>query len=64
MNLTRVLYGAAGLMLASAVAFAGQADPKLEKLKNPASFTEKAPATYKAKFDTSKGAIVITVHRD
>src|SRR5579884_4169246 len=34
------------------------------KLSDPASFTEKAPATYKAKFDTSKGAFVITVHRD
>ena len=64
MNLSRVLYSAAGLMLASAVAFGGQADPKIEKLKNPAAFTEKAPAVYKAKLDTSKGAIVITVHRD
>ncbi|MGC4082711.1 MAG: peptidylprolyl isomerase [Vicinamibacterales bacterium] len=65
MNLTRVLYGAAGLMLASAVAFAGQADQaKLQKLRNPAALTEKAPATYKAKLDTSKGAITITVHRD
>jgi len=64
MNLTRVLYGAAGLMLASAVAFAGQADPKTEKLKNPAAFTEKAPAIFKAKFDTSKGPFVVTVHRD
>ncbi|HUR32963.1 MAG TPA: peptidylprolyl isomerase [Vicinamibacterales bacterium] len=65
MNLKPVLYGAAGLMLASAVAFAGQADvAKITKLKNPAAFTEKAPATYKAKLDTSKGVIVITVHRD
>ena len=64
MNLTRVLYGAVGLMLASAVAFAGQADTKIEKLKNPAAFTEKAPATYKVKMDTSKGVFTITVHRD
>ena len=64
MNLTKVLYGAVGLMLASAVAFAGQADPKIEKLKNPAAFTEKAPATYKVKMDTSKGAFTITVRRD
>ena len=64
MNLKRVLYGAAGLMLASAVAFAGQADPKIDKLKNPAAFTETAPVTYKVKFDTSKGPFVITVHRD
>lgn len=33
-------------------------------LGNPASLTEKAPATYKAKFDTSKGTFVIEVHRD
>jgi len=65
MNLKRALYGAAGLMLASAVAFAGQADPaKVQKLKNPAALTEKAPATFKAKFDTSKGAVIITVHRE
>src|SRR5713101_1549814 len=41
-----------------------QVDLSKAKLKNPASFTEKAPDTYKAKFDTSKGAFVITVHRD
>ena len=33
-------------------------------LANPASLTEKAPAVYKAKFDTSKGVVVIEVHRD
>ncbi len=38
----------------------GQAD----RLANPAALTEKAPATYKARFDTSKGAIVIEVRRD
>ena len=65
MNLTRVLYSAAGLVLASAVAFAGQADvAKVQKLKNPAALTEKAPATFKVNFDTSKGSIVVTVHRD
>ncbi len=35
-----------------------------QKLSDPAALNEKAPATYKAKFDTSKGAFVITVHRD
>ena len=65
MNLTRVLYSAAGLMFASAVAFAGQADvAKVQKLKNPAALTEKAPATFKVNFDTSKGPIEVTVHRD
>src|SRR5579872_5971484 len=34
------------------------------KLGDPSAFTEKAPATYKVKFDTSKGPFVITVHRD
>jgi peptidyl-prolyl cis-trans isomerase A (cyclophilin A) len=33
-------------------------------LGNPASLNEKAPAVYKAKFDTSKGTFVIEVHRD
>jgi len=33
-------------------------------LANPAALDEQAPATYNVKFDTSKGAFVITVHRD
>ncbi len=33
------------------------------KLSDPSALKEKAPETYKAKFDTSKGAFVITVHR-
>jgi peptidyl-prolyl cis-trans isomerase A (cyclophilin A) len=40
----------------------GQATPN--KLLNPAQLTEKAPETYKAKFDTNKGVFVIEVHRD
>ena len=34
------------------------------KLRNPALLKEQAPATYKAKFDTSAGVFVIEVHRD
>jgi peptidyl-prolyl cis-trans isomerase A (cyclophilin A) len=34
------------------------------KLANPAALNEKAPATYKARFDTSKGVFVLDVHRD
>ena len=34
------------------------------KLSNPAALNEKAPATYKAKFETSKGAFVVEVQRD
>jgi peptidyl-prolyl cis-trans isomerase A (cyclophilin A) len=33
------------------------------KLKTPAALNEKAPDTYKVRFDTSKGPVVITVHR-
>src|SRR4051795_761434 len=33
-------------------------------LGNPAALTEKAPALYKVRFDTSKGAFVVEVHRD
>ncbi len=35
-----------------------------QQLANPAALTEQAPPVYKAKFDTSKGAFVIEVHRD
>jgi len=34
------------------------------KLLNPTQLNEKAPDTYKARLDTSKGVIVIEVHRD
>ena len=49
----------------AAAASAQPAAPDLSKakLKNPASLTEKAPETFKAKFDTSKGPFVIEVHR-
>ena len=33
-------------------------------LANPAALNEQAPAVYKVKFDTSKGAFVVEVHRD
>jgi peptidyl-prolyl cis-trans isomerase A (cyclophilin A) len=55
-----VLLGASlalGLMAMLAPASAGD-------LSNPASLNETAPATYKVKFDTSKGAFVVEVHRD
>ncbi len=34
------------------------------KLADPAALNEQAPATYKVKFDTSKGPFVVEVHRD
>jgi cyclophilin family peptidyl-prolyl cis-trans isomerase len=35
-----------------------------QALTNPAALTQQAPATYKVKFDTSKGPFVVEVHRD
>jgi peptidyl-prolyl cis-trans isomerase A (cyclophilin A) len=46
---------------------AGQAAPaaaRPSKLLTPAALTAKAPALFKAKFDTSKGIFVVEVHRD
>jgi peptidyl-prolyl cis-trans isomerase A (cyclophilin A) len=50
-------------MLVAAVGLAGQVDFSKAKLKTPSALTEQAPATYKAKFDTSKGVFVVEVHR-
>ncbi len=57
------------LTLAPALLFAGLlplASPALAQspLANPAALNQQAPATYRAKFDTSKGTFVILVHRD
>lgn len=41
----------------------GSVDLSKAKLKNPATFSEKAPDTFKAKFETSKGTFVVIVHR-
>jgi peptidyl-prolyl cis-trans isomerase A (cyclophilin A) len=54
------LFGAAlALGVLGAHAVSNAAD-----LSNPAALNEKAPAVYKAKFDTSKGVFVVEVHRD
>lgn len=55
-----VLFSAALLFGALSVQTTAQAG----NLGDPSSLNEKAPAVYKAKFDTSKGAFVIEVHRD
>ena len=53
------------MALAATSASAGQAGGgNKAKLQTPSLLTEKAPDTFKAKFDTSKGIIVIEVHRD
>ena len=53
---------AAAAVVALALGVVVAATP--EKLMDPAKLTEKAPATYKAKFDTTKGTFVIEVTRD
>ena len=45
-------------------AFAAPAFSQSANLANPASLRETAPASYKARFDTSKGVFVIEVQRD
>jgi len=60
MNRRLILTLAPALLLAVAGAPAPAQSPSLS---NPASLNEQAPATYKAKFDTSKGTFVIEVHR-
>jgi cyclophilin family peptidyl-prolyl cis-trans isomerase len=55
------------LLLATIAASASFAAPQPAadpKLKNPAALTEQAPATYRARFETTQGALVIEVHRD
>ncbi len=55
------------VMVGTALSLAPSATPALGQtaaLSNPAALSEKAPAVFKARFETSKGAVVIEVHRD
>ena len=55
-----------GTIVAAAAATLAAQSPDLQKiarLRNPAALTEKAPDTFKANFDTSKGSFTITVNR-
>jgi peptidyl-prolyl cis-trans isomerase A (cyclophilin A) len=47
-----------------AVASAGVTAQDANRLRFPEAFTEQAPATFRANFDTTKGTFVIEVHRD
>jgi peptidyl-prolyl cis-trans isomerase A (cyclophilin A) len=65
MKLQWIVCSAVAAVLASASAFAGQAaGDKTAKLRDPAALTEQAPAKYSVNLDTSKGPVVIEVHRD
>jgi peptidyl-prolyl cis-trans isomerase A (cyclophilin A) len=63
---TLITVMALGVMAGTAdnTASAQGANLNKAKLRTPAQLTEKAPDTYKANFDTSKGAFVIEVHRE
>jgi peptidyl-prolyl cis-trans isomerase A (cyclophilin A) len=52
-------------LLCGAIALAGgpQASEQQRDLTNPAAFTETAPETYRARFETTVGAVVILVTR-
>ncbi len=52
------------MAVALALSFAPAAFAQTGNLANPAALNEKAPATYKAKFDTSKGVFIVEVRRD
>ena len=62
----RVLMAVCGMALAAGGAYAqgSGVDLSKAKLRTPAELKEQAPPTFKARFDTSKGPVVITVHRD
>jgi peptidyl-prolyl cis-trans isomerase A (cyclophilin A) len=62
MNRRSILTLAPALLLAALLPAAAPALAQ-SPLANPAALTEQAPAIYKAKFDTTKGAFVIEVQR-
>jgi peptidyl-prolyl cis-trans isomerase A (cyclophilin A) len=61
MRIKTLSMGAAVVALAAASTLALAAP---EKLMDPSKLTAKAPDVFKAKFDTTKGAFVVEVHRD
>ena len=52
-----------GLVATAAVVVTAQVDLSKAKLRNPAALNEQAPATYKARLDTTKGPFVVEVTR-
>ena len=56
---------ALAVSFAAVASLSAQVDmAKVAKLRNPATLKEQAPAVFKANLDTSKGLIVVEVHRD
>jgi peptidyl-prolyl cis-trans isomerase A (cyclophilin A) len=62
--LRRVLVAAGVLVLGVGLAAGARQDGAAARLADPANFTETAPATFRAVFDTSVGMFVIQVHRE
>ena len=61
--MTRLLAAIVTAALPLSLSAHASVDLSKAKLKNPATFTAKAPDTFKATFETSKGTFVVTVHR-
>ena len=63
--MTRQLMMFGTVIAAAAATVAAQSADlqKIARLRNPAALNEKAPDTFKANFDTSKGSFTITVTR-
>ena len=62
--MTRSLMILGGALVSVAAVNAQSPDlQKMARLRNPAALSEKAPDTYKANFDTSKGTFTVTVTR-
>jgi len=59
MTVRRLAVAASCLVLTTGIALA-----QVTKLKDPAQLAEQAPATYRARFETSQGAFVIQVTRE
>jgi peptidyl-prolyl cis-trans isomerase A (cyclophilin A) len=56
---------AVAIAAVTGVAVSAQVDlNRVAKLRNPAALNEQAPPRYRARFETTKGAFVIDVHRD
>jgi peptidyl-prolyl cis-trans isomerase A (cyclophilin A) len=64
--IVRSIVTAAAVLLVASTLFAqgGGVDLSKAKLRTPAQLTEQAPASFKAKFETSKGNFVVEVHRE
>jgi cyclophilin family peptidyl-prolyl cis-trans isomerase len=64
--LAAVALAAVSVPFVATIVATGQAPAasKPSKLLTPAALTAKAPALFKAKFDTSKGVFIVEVHRD